>query len=502
MDIFHNLLLGFSVALSPQNLVYGFAGCLIGTMIGVLPGFGPVATISILLPITATLDPSAAIIALAGIYYGAQYGGSTTAILVNLPGESSSVVTAIDGYQMARKGQAGLALATAAIGSFIAGTIATFLIALVAPALSAVALDFGPADYFSLMTFGLITAVILAHGSIIKAIGMILIGMLIGSIGIDVNTGIERYTFGILSFADGIDFAVVAMGLFGIGEVIANLEHGQMEQSAMKNVRAMWPSLKDFRNFIWPALRGVGLGSVLGLLPGAGPVLASFSAYGVEKKISRTPERFGKGAIEGVAAPESANNAAAQTSFVPMLTLGLPASAVMALIMGALIVQGLTPGPQLMMERPDLFWGLIASMWTGNLMLLVLNLPLVGIWVKFLTLPYRWLYPAIVLFVCVGAYSIHQNNFDIILVSIFGLLGYVFNRLKCEPAPLLLGLVLGPMVEQYLRRALLLSHGDPMVFIQRPISASFLALTVIVLATLFAPMIRKKREEAFEESVD
>ncbi|MCS0496298.1 tripartite tricarboxylate transporter permease [Ancylobacter mangrovi] len=502
MELFHDIGLGFSVALTPWNLVYGFLGVLLGTIIGVLPGLGPVATISILLPVTFTLPAPAALIMLAGIYYGAQYGGSTTAILVNLPGESSSVVTAIDGYQMARKGQAGLALATAALCSFIAGTLATVVIAVAAPALAEVALDFGPADYFSLMLFGLVAAVILAHGSVVKAVGMILVGVLLGTIGIDANTSLERFTFGIPSFGDGIDFAVVAMGMFGIGETISNLEQKDSARTFVKEVTGLWPRWADMRRFIKPALRGTALGGCLGLLPGGGPVLASFSTYALEKKLSKRPAEFGRGAIEGVAGPEAANNAAAQTAFIPMLTLGLPSSAVMALMIGALMMQGLSPGPQLMNQRPDLFWGLIASMWLGNLMLVVLNLPLVGIWVKLLSVPYRMLYPAIMLFCCIGVYSINNNALDVVMAAVFGAFGYIMKRLHCEPAPLLLGFILGPMIEETLRRALLISHGDPMVFLQRPISLSFLVMTVLLLLVLVAPMIRVTRERAFEEGAD
>ena len=500
MSLFDNLGLGFAVAVMPANLLYGFIGVLLGTIIGVLPGLGPVATISILLPITFTLEPQQAMIMLAGIYYGAQYGGSTTAILVNLPGESSSVVTTIDGYQMARRGEAGLALATAALASFLAGTIATLLIALAAPALAEVALKFGPADYFSLMVFGLVAAVILAHGSVVKAIGMILIGMLLGTIGIDVNTSVPRFTFGIPQFGDGIDFAVIAMGIFGIGETVANLERGDEHRSRLQGALKLWPSPADLRAILKPALRGTALGSALGILPGGGPVLSAFSAYALEKKISRTPERFGHGAIEGVAAPEAANNAAAQTSFIPLLTLGLPSNPVMALMIGALMMHGLNPGPQLIRDKPDLFWGLIASMWVGNLMLVILNLPLVGIWARLLTIPYRYLYPAILLICGIGVYSINNSALDVIIASIFGFVGYVLYRLRCEPAPMLLGFILGPLIEENMRRALLISHGDASVFVERPISATFLVLTVVLIIVLAAPAIRTARERAFEES--
>jgi putative tricarboxylic transport membrane protein len=499
MDVLSNLWLGFSVALDPWNLLYGFLGVLLGTIIGVLPGLGPVATISILLPFTFNLAPQAALIMLAGIYYGAQYGGSTTAILINLPGESSSVVTAIDGNQMARQGQAGLALATAALASFLAGTFATVVIALAAPALAEAALKFGPADYFSLMVFGLIAAVLLAHGSVVKAIGMILVGMLLGTVGIDVNTSVPRFTFGIPQFGDGMDFAVIAMGIFGIGETIINLERSGTARAYMEKIRNLWPRPRDLKAIFAPAARGTLLGSALGVLPGGGPVLAAFSAYALEKKVSSQPERFGKGAIEGVAGPEAANNAAAQTSFIPLLTLGVPANAVMALMMGALMMHRLHPGPQLMNDRPELFWGLIASMWIGNLMLVILNLPLVGIWAKMLTVPYRFLYPAVLIICCIGVYSVNNSALDILIATGFGFVGYLLYRLQCEPAPLLLGFILGPLIEENLRRALVISQGSPAVFIERPISATFLALTAILIVVLAAPMIRSGRERVFKE---
>src|SRR5918997_1930545 len=426
MDFIANVTYGLSVALSPGNLFYGFLGTLLGTMVGVLPGLGPVATISILLPVTFTLQPQAAMIMLAGIYYGAQYGGSTTAILVNLPGESSSVVTAIDGHQMARQGKAGLALATAALASFFAGSCATLVIALAAPALAEVALKFGPADYCSLMIFGLVSAVILAHGSVVKAIGMILVGILLGTVGIDVNSSVPRFTFGIPQFGDGIDFAVIAMGIFGIGETIINLERSAEARGYTKEFKGLWPAPRDLRAILPPAGRGTILGSALGMLPGGGPVLATFSAYSLEKKVARDPSRFGRGAIEGVAGPEAANNAAAQTSFIPLLTLGLPSNAVMALMIGALMMQGIHPGPQLMRDKPELFWGLIASMWIGNLMLVILNLPLVGIWAKCLTIPYRVLYPIILVICCIGVYSISTSALDVIFATAFGLCGYFF----------------------------------------------------------------------------
>jgi putative tricarboxylic transport membrane protein len=498
MDFLANVTYGLSVALSPGNLFYGFLGTLLGTMIGVLPGLGPVATISILLPITFSLPPQSAMIMLAGIYYGAQYGGSTTAILVNLPGESSSVITAIDGYQMARQGRAGPALATAACASFFAGTVATFVIALAAPALAEVALKFGPADYCSLMIFGLVTAVILAHGSVLRAIGMILVGMLLGTVGIDVNSSVPRYTFGIPQFGDGMEFAVIAMGIFGIGETINNLTRPPEQRGYVRDFKGLMPTRADFKQMLPPALRGTALGAALGILPGGGPVLSAFSAYSFEKKLSKTPERFGKGAIEGVAAPEAANNAAAQTSFIPLLTLGFPSSAVMALMIGALMMQGIPPGPQLVNEKPELFWGLIASMWVGNFLLLVLNLPLVGMWARLLTIPYRLLYPAILLICCIGVYSINKSTLDVLLASLFGLVGFLLYRLQCEPAPLLLGFILGPMIEENMRRALLISKGDFSVFVTRPISLSFLIMTAVLIVVLAAPLVRATRQRAFQ----
>jgi TctA family transporter len=500
MELLQQLSLGLSVALQPINLLYGFIGVVLGTMVGVLPGVGPVATLSVLLPITFGLEPTAGIIMLAGIYYGAQYGGSTTAILVNLPGESSSVVTTLDGYQMARQGQAGLALATAALASFLAGTLATGVVATAAPALAEVALAFGPADYFSLMLFGLVGAVILAQGSVVKALAMIVFGMLLGTIGIDVNTGADRFTFGIPQLMDGLDFAIVAMGMFGLGETIANLERGESARTFVKKVTGLWPKVKELRAILPPALRGTALGSALGVLPGGGPILASFSSYSLEKKISSEPQRFGKGAIEGVAGPEAANNAAAQTAFIPMLTLGIPSTGTMALMIGALMMQGLTPGPQLMLQRPDLFWGVIASMWVGNAMLVILNLPLIGVWVKLLSAPYRLLYPAILLFCCIGLFSIHNDRVDVFIGAIFGLLGYAFSRMQCELAPMLLGFILGPLLEENLRRALLVALGDPLVLLQRPISGAFLALTLLLIVALALPGFQVFRKKAFVES--
>jgi putative tricarboxylic transport membrane protein len=501
MDIINNLILGFSVAVTPINLLYALIGVMLGTLIGVLPGVGPVATIAMLLPITFNLNPIAALIMLAGIYYGAQYGGSTTAILVNLPGESSSVVTCLDGYQMARQGRAGPALATAAIGSFFAGCVATLLIAVAAPPLAEVALKFGPAEYFSLMVLGLVAATVLAHGSLIKAIGMVVFGLLLGLIGTDVNSGVLRFTFGIPELSDGIGFVVVAMGMFGTAEIIANLEQGEHREVFTGKVKNLFPTKDDFKRIWQPILRGTALGSFLGILPGGGALLASFGAYTLEKKISDHPEQFGKGAIEGVAAPEAANNAGAQTSFIPMLTLGIPGNAVMALMIGALMIQGIAPGPQVMNEKPQLFWGLVASMWIGNFFLVVLNLPLIGMWIKLLTVPYRYLFPSILVFMAIGVFSLSNNPFDVLIMAIFGILGYFCVKLECEPAPMILGFILGPLMEENLRRAMLLSRGDPFVFVSpsKPISLGFLVASAVLLVIVALPAIRKKREEAFVE---
>ncbi len=499
MEVLNNLIVGFGVALTWTNMMYCLIGVLLGTLIGVLPGIGPIATISMLLPATFVLHPVSALIMLAGIYYGASYGGSTTAILVNLPGEVSSVVTCIDGYQMARKGHAGKALGIAALGSFFAGTVATVLIAGFAPPLAELALKFGPADYFSLMVLGLIAAVVLAHGSLIKAIAMIVLGLLIGIIGTDVNSGVARYSFNLPELIDGIGIGTIAMGTFGFSEIIRNLEQGEKRDVFVKSIHGLLPNWQDIKQSAMPVIRGTVLGSMLGILPGGGPVLGSFSAYTLEKKLAKDPSRFGKGAIEGVAAPESANNAAAQTSFIPLLTLGIPSNPVMALMIGAMIIHGIQPGPQIMTAKPDLFWGMIASMWVGNLMLVVLNLPMIGMWVKLLTLEYRYLYPAILLFCCIGVYSISNATMDVYLAALFGFIGYTFIKLEVEPAPLLLGFVLGPMMEENLRRALLLSRGDPAVFFTRPISLTLLIVAGLLLVMMAAPSIAKKREEAFQE---
>jgi len=502
MDLFSNLALGFSVAATPLNLVYCFIGCLLGTLIGVLPGVGPVATIAMLLPATYALPPVAALIMLAGIYYGAQYGGSTTAILVNLPGEASSVVTTIDGYQMARRGRAGPALAAAGLGSFFAGCIGTLILAAFAPPLTELAFKFGPAEYFSLMVLGLIGAVVLASGSLIKAIAMIILGLLMGLIGTDVNSGVARFSLDIPELTDGVGFVVIAMGVFGYGEIISNLSLPEDEREVFTSgVTGLFPTAEDFKNMIPAVLRGTALGSILGVLPGGGALLAAFAAYTVEKKTKLRPGEvpFGQGNIRGVAAPESANNAGAQTSFIPLLTLGIPPNAVMALMVGAMTIHNVQPGPQVMTSNPELFWGLIASMWLGNFMLIILNLPLIGMWIKLLTVPYRFLFPAIILFCAVGVYSTNNNSFDIWMVAVFGFIGYLFVKLGCEPQPLLLGFILGPMMEENLRRALLLSRGDWTVFVTRPLSGSLLFVALILLVVVLLPSVKSKREEAFVE---
>ena len=499
MELLDNLALGFSAALTLQNLIYCFLGVLLGTMIGVLPGLGPIATIAMLLPATYALPPIAALIMLAGIYYGAQYGGSTTAILVNIPGESSSVVTAIDGYQMARRGRAGVALFTAGFGSFFAGCVATLVLAAFAAPLAQVAFKFGPAEYFSLMVLGLIGAVVLASGSLIKAIGMIILGLLLGLVGTDVNSGAARYSFDIPELTDGIGFVAIAMGVFGFAEIMSNLEQKEKRETFLDKVTSLWPSKQDFKRMMPAILRGTGIGSLLGVLPGGGAPLAAFAAYSLEKKTSKYSAEFGKGAIEGVAGPESANNAASQTSFIPLLTLGIPPNAVMALMVGAMTIHNIQPGPQVMTSNPALFWGLIASMWIGNLMLIILNLPLIGIWVKMLTIPYRHLYPAILVFCCIGVYTVNNNNFDIFMTAIFGIAGYLFFKLGCEAPPLLLGFILGPMMEENFRRALLLARGDFTTFLTRPLSLGLLIAAAALVVIVLLPAVKKTREEAFVE---
>ncbi len=499
-DLVHNLALGFSVAFSLQNLGLALVGCLVGTLVGVLPGVGPIATITMLLPVTFNLEPTGAIIMLAGIYYGAQYGGSTTAILVNIPGEVTAVVTTLDGHQMAKQGRAGAALGIAAIGSFFAGCVSTLFVAALAVPLTRLALLFGAAEYFALMVAGLAFAVVLARGSILKALAMILTGVLLSTIGTDLETGVERMTLGYAPLADGLDFAALAMGLFGFAEVLRNLEVVAERRDVVdRPIGPLLPGRSDLLRSAGPIVRGSLVGAALGILPGNGAVLGPFASYTLEKRLARDPGRFGRGAIEGVAGPEAANNAGAQTSFIPLLSLGIPPNAVMALMVGAMTIHGVVPGPLVMTRNPNLFWGVIASMWIGNLMLLVINLPLVGIWVKFLTVPYRLMFPSILLFSCIGIYSVNNSAADVLMTAALALAGYVLLKLEFETAPLLLGFVLGRLMEENLRRALALSRGNLATFLHRPIAAGLLALAVLVLAVALFPSVRRGREEVFAE---
>ncbi len=499
MEIFSHLALGFETVLQPINLLFCFIGVFLGTAIGVLPGIGPLGTIAILLPVTFGFQAEASLIMLAGIYYGAQYGGSTTAILINLPGEASSAVTAIDGYQLARKGKAGTALALAAIGSFVAGCFATLLIAIFAVPLTQLALKFTPPDYFSLMVLGLVASIALAHGSVLKGIIMIVLGLLLGTVGTDLYTGQARFTFGLFDLAEGIPILGFGVGIYALAEILKGLEDETQRDPLQTRISGLMPSRQDFKESGMPIMRGTLLGSFLGILPGGGAMLSSFASYMVEKQVSKKPETFGHGAIAGVAGPESANNAGAQTSFVPMLTLGIPSNPLMALMVGALIIQGITPGPNLINEQPALFWGVIVSMWIGNLMLVLLNLPLIGLWVKLLSVRANFLFPAIIGFSAIGVYSVNNNPFDLIVMSISGAVGYGLTKLECEPAPLLLGFVLGPMMEVYLRRTMLLSGGDASVFFTSPISMWLLIIAVIVLVIVLFPAVRKTRSKVFVE---
>ncbi len=543
-DLFANLALGFEVVFQtanwgvtafghtltipiPVNIIYCLIGALVGTLVGVLPGIGTVATVAMLLPITFGLQPVGALIMLAGIYYGAQYGGSTTSILVNIPGEATSVITTLDGFQMAKQGRAGPALAIAAIGSFAAGCVATVLIALLGAPLTKLALAFGPAEYFSLMVLGLVFAVVLAKGSLLKAIAMIVLGLLLSMVGSDVETGASRMAFSIPELADGLGFATVAMGLFGFAEIIRNLDHGAEEDRNLvqEKVTGLMPTKKDLAESAPAIARGTVLGSLLGILPGGGAVISSFASYTLEKKIAKDPSRFGRGAIEGVAGPESANNAAAQTSFIPLLTLGIPPNAVMALMVGAMTIHGIIPGPQVMANQPNLVWGMIVSMWIGNLMLLIINLPLVGVWVSLLRVPYRLLFPSIVVFCAIGIYSIGSAPTDVILAAVFGLVGYWLVKHDFEVAPLLLGMVLGPLMEDNLRRAMLIARGDASIYFWRCvapaghslpnstqkildfsdyakgcISPGLLLLSLILIVVAVLPAISRQRDVVFVES--
>jgi putative tricarboxylic transport membrane protein len=498
-DLIGNLGLGFATALSPINLALCFVGVLVGTLIGVLPGIGPIATIAMLMPLTFKVDPTAALIMLAGIYYGAQYGGSTTAILVNIPGEATAVVTTLDGHAMAKKGQAGIALGIAAISSFFAGTVSTLIIAALGVPLTKLALLFGPAEYFGLMVLGLGLAVVLARGSVLKAIIMVVFGLLLATVGQDLETGQERLTLGFVDLADGIDFAVLAMGVFGIAEILRNLEYPEARAMMKGSIGRLLPSVADLRQAFWPVVRATGLGSALGILPGNGAVLAPFASYTLEKKLAKDPSRFGKGAIEGVAGPEAANNAGAQTAFIPLLTLGIPPNAVMAMMVGAMTIHGIIPGPLVMSKSPTLFWGMIASMWIGNLMLLIINLPLIGLWVRLLKVPYRLMFTAILLFCCIGIYSINNNPADVYFTAFFGFIGYALIKLGLEPAPMLLGFVLGRLMEEKLRQALALSEGSFMTFVERPVAAALLLIALATMLVAVLPTVRRGREEAFQE---
>ena len=499
MELFHNLIFGFSVALTGQNLLYCFVGCLLGTLIGVLPGIGPLATIAMLLPLTYNVPPVAAIIMLAGIYYGAMYGGSTTSILVNLPGETASVITCLDGYQMARQGRAGAALAIAALGSFFAGTVCTIIISVFGPPLANMALEFASPEYFSLMLMGLVTATVLGHGSVLKSLAMVVMGLLLSTVGTDIFSNVDRFSFGISELLDGIPFVIIAVGVFAFGEIVSNLSNPEERVLFTSKMGSLYPTRQDLKQSVGPVMRGTALGAFLGVLPGTTPSIATFASYVLETKVAKDVSRFGKGAIEGVAGPEAANNADAQCKFIPMLTLGIPSNPVMALMIGAMIIQGIQPGPSVITEQPKLFWGIIVSMWFGNLFLVILNLPMIGMWVRIVSVPYQMLFPAILVFCSIGVFSLNNTEFDIYVMAFFAVIGYIFVKLDCEPAPMLLAFILGPMMEEYMRRALLLSRGDPMVFFTRPISAALLALGALAIIAASLPAMHKKREEAFRE---
>ena len=494
MDFLGALGTGLSVALQPSNLLYCFVGVFIGTLIGVLPGIGPVGAMSLLLPATFKATPEAAIIMLAGIYYGAMYGGSTTSILVNIPGEAASVVTCLDGYQMARRGRAGPALGMAAFGSFIAGTLSILGLMLIAPPMAWFALKFGPAEYFSLMVLGLSILVYLAHGSMVKALLMAAIGVVLGLVGLDAITAQPRLTFDRLELVDGVGLVPLVMGLFGVAEVFTNIEQSLKREVFETKIRGLWPSARDWKDSTWPIARGSVLGFLLGILPGGGAVISSFLSYAMEKRLSRTPQEFGKGAIAGVAGPESANNAATGGAFIPLMTLGIPPNVIMAMLLGAFMIHGVQPGPLMMQQHPGLFWGVIASMYVGNLMLLVLNVPLIGLWVQVLKVPYRILFPLILLFCLIGAYSVGNSVFDIYVMLAFGVIGWAMKKLEYEPAPMVLAFVLGPMLENNLRKSLILSQGEFGIFVTRPISAACLLLALALLLSPLIPSLARKRE--------
>jgi putative tricarboxylic transport membrane protein len=494
MDLWSNLALGAETAFSWNALLYCFIGVTVGTLIGVLPGIGPMATIAMLLPLTFHLPPTEAMIMLAGIYYGAQYGGSTASILLRIPGTAQSAVTTLDGYPMAQQGRAGVALFITTVASFVGSFIGILILAGFAPMLASIAQQFQAPEYFALMVLGLLAAAVLGQGSPVRGIMMVVLGLLLGIVGTDLNTGAYRFVFGLPQLGDGIGLVAIAMGLFGVSEVIANAGRKTPVASATPiNWRSMIPTRDDIRRSWGAMLRGTAIGAGFGTLPGTGASIASFVSYAVEKRIARDPSRFGKGAIEGVTSPEAANNSAVQTAFIPTLTLGLPGDAVMALMLGALIIHGIIPGPGLIEEHPSLFWGLVVSFLIGNVMLVILNLPLIGLWIGILRIPYRILYPAILVFVCMGVYSVNNSIFDIYLVLFFGFIGYGMRLLRFEPAPLMLGFILGPLMEEYLRRALAVSRGDMMVFIERPVSAGFLAAAAILLAAIIRSDLRRRK---------
>ncbi|MGQ4274930.1 tripartite tricarboxylate transporter permease [Terrihabitans sp. B22-R8] len=496
MDLLNNLVYGMSVALAFDNIGYCLLGATLGTLIGVLPGIGPLATFAILLPISFYMPAVGAIIMLAGVYYGAQYGGSITSILVNIPGEASTVVTCLDGHKMALQGRAGAALAVAALASLFAGCVVTLVVAIAGPTLVKVALLFGPEEYVALLTLGLVSSVLLSGGSMVKAVAMALIGLLLSLVGMDVNTGTDRFTFGLLELSDGIGFTAVSIGLFGIAEIATSIEETGGRGRVIEKITRLWPTREDAHRSIKPVLRGTALGTVLGILPGGGGTMAAFGAYSLERKLSRRPQDFGNGAVEGVAGPEAANNAAAQANFIPMLSLGIPPNALMALMLGAMITHGITPGPQVMIKQPDLFWGLIASMWIGNVILVILNLPMIGVWVSLLRIKYSYLFPGILVLTAIGAFSESNRIFDVYILIVFALLGYMLKKLDFPAAPLLLGLVLGREFDEQLRRALLLADGDWMTFVEHPIALGLLILTAIFVLLIALPSTRRARNSA------
>ncbi len=500
MDVLTHLITGFSVSFSLANIWYCFVGCLVGTAVGVLPGLGPTATIALLFPLTLNLSPVTAIIMLAGIYYGAMYGGSTTSILVNIPGEAASVVTCLDGYQMARKGRAGAALGISAFASFIAGTLSVFGLAFMAPMIASFALKFGATEYFSMIVVGLVAVTFLSQGSMLKSMMMIFLGLFLSTVGQDSITGEPRFQYGLIQLQDGLDFIPLIMGCFGISEILINIEDKSHRQVFADRISGLLPTLKDWGRSIFPILRGTVMGFFFGTLPGGGAVLGSFASYATEKKCTRNPDEFGKGAIEGVAGPEAANNAASQGAFIPLLTLGIPSNSVMALLVGALIVHGVQPGPLLMTSSPDVFWGIITSMYLGNFFLLLLNLPLIGLWVRMLMVPYPILFPLILLICMIGCFSLNYSVFDISMMGIFGIVGYILRKLNFELTPLVLAFVLGPLLEDKLRHALLIHHGDLSVFFTRPISAVFLSVAFALVLMQLIPSLRKRKAVVLEES--